>query len=509
MKNKLLFLQLFCVVVLSCQNFVQGQTLDQSNTSGYEFGFNVNASSNQNVGQSFTAGISGDLDSFHIRVGDVNGLYFSPGDFEFKLFSGNGTSNPLLTTKIFTVNSVPNNTYTDYVINFPTAIAIVAGNVYTVEIRSITGTALISGTENFYPLGGLYFNNGSNGLYTSYDMWFKTYIRTPTASALNFNAPDDIVTFNSTLGNFGTGDFTIEFQIKTAFAGYYILSKRGTCNNDNFLSINMSNTGKLGIETSNINVSGSNASFSGNTSLNDNIWHKVSLTRNAGILTLFVDGVQDTQIIPTTPESLNVDLNSNYVLQLGGIAPCTPYINNQVLQGSIDELRFWSRALPETEIVHNLNCELAPGQTGLLAYYKFNQGLVNSDNSATTTLIDDSGNGNTGTLSNFSLTGTTSNWVADGGVTTGITCSTFLNATDFEFSSKLSVYPNPSSDVFSINSDSSGSLVVYDVIGKIIKTETIDLGITKLDLSNYPSGIYLMKVITENNQTQTIKLIKQ
>ncbi|WP_395047209.1 T9SS type A sorting domain-containing protein, partial [Flavobacterium sp.] len=80
---------------------------------------------------------------------------------------------------------------------------------------------------------------------------------------------------------------------------------------------------------------------------------------------------------------------------------------------------------------------------------------------------------------------------------------------DFEFSSKLTVYPNPSSDVFSINSDSRGIIVVYDLIGKIIKSETIDLGITKLDLSNYPSGLYLMKVTNDSNQTKTMKLIKQ
>ncbi|WP_395060091.1 T9SS type A sorting domain-containing protein [Flavobacterium sp.] len=84
-----------------------------------------------------------------------------------------------------------------------------------------------------------------------------------------------------------------------------------------------------------------------------------------------------------------------------------------------------------------------------------------------------------------------------------------LGNESYNFSSKLSVYPNPSSDLFSINSDTSGNIVVYDLIGKIIKSETIDLGITKLDLSDYPSGIYLMKVTNENNETKTLKLIKQ
>ena len=89
-----------------------------------------------------------------------------------------------------------------------------------------------------------------------------------------------------------------------------------------------------------------------------------------------------------------------------------------------------------------------------------------------------------------------------------ITVST-LGTESFAFNSKLSVYPNPSSDVFSINSDTRGNLVVYDLIGKIIKSENINLGITKLDLSKYPSGIYLMKVTNDSNQTKTMKLIKQ
>jgi hypothetical protein len=83
----------------------------------------------------------------------------------------------------------------------------------------------------------------------------------------------------------------------------------------------------------------------------------------------------------------------------------------------MDEVRFWSRALPQCEIQNNMNCELGSGQTSLVAYYKFNQ------NSGATTLTDESGNNNTGTLNNFAFSGTTSNWVYSGAVTTGTTCT--------------------------------------------------------------------------------------
>ncbi|SFA72958.1 Por secretion system C-terminal sorting domain-containing protein [Flavobacterium swingsii] len=230
-----------------------------------------------------------------------------------------------------------------------------------------------------------------------------------------------------------------------------------------------------------------------------NTWQHVAMVFDGVTLKLYVNGVN----VGTTN-------TPSYTLP----ASTAPIImgNNgygEIFQGKMDEVRVWNRALPQAEIQNNLNCELGAGQTGLVAYYKFNQGIDNASNTTITTLTDSSGNTNTGTLSNFTLTGTTSNWTGTGGVTTGNTCSTYLAVNDFEFSSKLSVYPNPSSNVFSINSETRGNIVVYDLIGKIIKSENLDLGITKLNLSNYPSGLYLMKVTNDSNQTKMMKLIKQ
>ena len=93
------------------------------------------------------------------------------------------------------------------------------------------------------------------------------------------------------------------------------------------------------------------------------------------------------------------------------------------------------------------------------------------------------------------------------GVVTGTTCSV-LGTNNFEFYSNISIYPNPFTNVFSVNSNARGSIEDYDVMGKIIKTKKLDLGIAKLDLSNSPSGIYLMKVTNVNDQIKTVKLIK-
>jgi hypothetical protein len=65
-------------------------------------------------------------------------------------------------------------------------------------------------------------------------------------------------------------------------------------------------------------------------------------------------------------------------------------------------------------------------QTNLLAYYKLNQGFSGSNNITYSTTIDASGNNITGTLTNVVLTGTSSNWVAPGAVTSGSNSPVFL-----------------------------------------------------------------------------------
>ncbi len=90
-------------------------------------------------------------------------------------------------------------------------------------------------------------------------------------------------------------------------------------------------------------------------------------------------------------------------------------------QGSIDEVRLWNVARTQCEIISYMNCEIPGSATALLANYHFNQGIVAVNNSTVNTLTDVSGNSNDGTLTNFALNGSTSNWVAPGGVTTGST----------------------------------------------------------------------------------------
>lgn len=80
--------------------------------------------------------------------------------------------------------------------------------------------------------------------------------------------------------------------------------------------------------------------------------------------------------------------------------------------GTIDEVRYWDRALCAAEISHRSGCSPIGTEQLLVAFYNFNQGVSASNNATVTTLMDLSPSNYTATLYNFALTGFTSNWVA-------------------------------------------------------------------------------------------------
>ena len=90
-----------------------------------------------------------------------------------------------------------------------------------------------------------------------------------------------------------------------------------------------------------------------------------------------------------------------------------------------------------------------------------------------------------------------------------VTVGTTLTTANFWDNGKLKVYPNPSNSIFNIDIDVNATVKVIDVLGKQIMSKSILSGNTKIDLSNYTSGIYLMKITNEFNQTKTIKIIKE
>lgn len=87
-------------------------------------------------------------------------------------------------------------------------------------------------------------------------------------------------------------------------------------------------------------------------------------------------------------------------------------VNNEPFLGEIDEVRVWSTQRTATEINSNKDISLSGAETGLVAQYTFNQGVAGANNSGLVTVIDQSNNSLHGTLTNFTLSGSTSNYAA-------------------------------------------------------------------------------------------------
>lgn len=73
----------------------------------------------------------------------------------------------------------------------------------------------------------------------------------------------------------------------------------------------------------------------------------------------------------------------------------------------------------------------------------------------------------------------------------------------------FSFYPNPVKDVLHLSHDQNISdVAVFNLLGQQVITKAIDANATQIDMSGLASGSYLVKV-TSDNQTKTIKIIKQ
>ena len=72
----------------------------------------------------------------------------------------------------------------------------------------------------------------------------------------------------------------------------------------------------------------------------------------------------------------------------------------------------------------------------------------------------------------------------------------------------FSIYPNPTTTSFSINTNAS-HIEIYDLTGKLIKSfNGVYTRTDTFDISSLNTGVYMVKVANDNNQTMTTKLIK-
>ena len=220
-------------------------------------------------------------------------------------------------------------------------------------------------------------------------------------NALNLDGVNDYVTIPKSV----TDDFTIEYWVKSTqtsstgtqwYSGSGIVDAERPGGTSDFGTSLLNNKLAFGVGGS------SDVTIQSQSSINTGSWNHIAVTRSnsSGAMQIYVNGTLEASGTgPTGSRTAPPDI------AIGAIEAGGNYFG-----GTIDDLRIWNTVRSQADIQAYMNSEVVP-QTGLVAYYNFNEGTAGGANSGTTSLVDNSGNGNTGTLNNFSLSGASSNWV--------------------------------------------------------------------------------------------------
>ncbi len=139
------------------------------------------------------------------------------------------------------------------------------------------------------------------------------------------------------------------------------------------------------------------------TAMPVNVWVHYTFTFSGSELTLYRNGT----IVNSIPANGTIT-NAGEDFYIGNM-----YYNGAsfLLTGKIDEVALWSRVLNPNEVDCIYHESVNPSDIALKLYFDCNQGIADSNNTAITTLTDVSGHID-GTMNLFSLTGSTSNFVA-------------------------------------------------------------------------------------------------
>ena len=218
-----------------------------------------------------------------------------------------------------------------------------------------------------------------------------------STNALDFDGGSDYVSAPPAV--YFSGDFTIECWVyPKSFPNWarIIDFGNGAGNHNVLLSYTYGNSGAPGFY-----VEGSQ--FQANQALPLNQWSHIAATLSGNTATIYINGVAAGT--STFPTPANVTRNYCYIGK-------SNWGGDPIANAVFDELRIWNTARTQVVIQSSMNTELAGNETGLVAYYNFNQGVAGGINTGITSLPDRTGNSYTGALNNFTLSGITSNWVS-------------------------------------------------------------------------------------------------
>jgi hypothetical protein len=201
---------------------------------------------------------------------------------------------------------------------------------------------------------------------------------------------------NFSTHNFGNGTnlpFSMECWYRAeSFVSNSALINRSTGLNAGEYRLMMTSVGSLAFHLVD-NTAAGRIMVNGNTKLAVGTWYHVAATYDgsgtgAGVK-LYIDGVQDTTVVTTGGAAFAFMRSTTAALEFGRWAPST------YADGRIDDVRLWNTERTQAQIVANKDVLLGGSESGLVGYWKFDEG-------SGTTATDSTSNAKNGTLTGTS-----------------------------------------------------------------------------------------------------------
>lgn len=131
------------------------------------------------------------------------------------------------------------------------------------------------------------------------------------------------------------------------------------------------------------------------------VWSHVALVIEPSKATIYLNGVAHINNTNHLPEEFDGEARVGH----------DTASENRYFNGAFDDVKIWNTARSQEQIMSDMQMRLDGSEPGLIAYYPFDEGAPGSNNSNVITAHDMTGN-HTGSLINFTLEGSGSNWIA-------------------------------------------------------------------------------------------------
>ncbi len=314
-------------------------------------------------------------------------------------------------------------------------------------------------------------------------------LREELIKAFNLDGIDDHITAGTTVGNFGTSDFTVEMWVKTTSARQESIVSKRTCgvgNGISLLDIRHFPNGTVLAE-----FSGSDTIFNSltsTTSITNGAFHHIAVRRAGSNFELYIDGTLEA----SSAAAGGVDLTNGATFDIGALG-CNGVDATMPFTGVIDEVSLYNAAVPAAGILGIYNagsagkCLTGPSHTLMVVSTAGGSittpsgGSVDVEEGATTPIVAAADGG-------YSFTG----WTIESGTGTMITNTASLSTTATMGTTDATVQANFVIDTYTITASagSNGSITPSGMA-------TINSGADQAYTITADSGFHIADVLVD------------